>query len=93
VLNQRIIQTNVIRIQRLDAAKICFYIHGYRKSFHEIPNGVSSPKEAENLRGFILESEKTTPMVALYWDGLYDCCFSLKSKKKQTIVSIIRSFI
>lgn len=83
VLNQRIIETNVKRIYQLDQNKTSFYIHGYRKSFHEIANGISSPKEAENLRKFLVESEKTTPMVALYWDGLYDCCFSLKSKKNK----------
>jgi hypothetical protein len=85
VLNQRIIETNIKRIYKLDQAKISLYIHGYRKSFHEIQNGISSPKEAENLRKFLVESEKTTPMVALYWDGLYDCCFSLKSKKNKQL--------
>lgn len=91
VLNQRIIQANIERINRLNASKICFYIHGYRKSFHEIPNGISSPKEADNLRGFLVESEKTTPMVALYWDGLYDCCFSLKSKKNKQLFRLFEA--
>ncbi len=87
-LNQRIIAENCKKISLLNSTKISFYIHGFRKSFLHIENGISSPEEAENLRSFMLKEGKETPIVAIYWDGLYDCCYSLNRKRNQELFDL-----
>lgn len=91
VLNQRILEENCSRIAQLNKEEIFFYIHGYRKSFQSIENGISSIEETQNLRKFLVEELYTIPTVSIYWDGMYDCCFSLKKKRNRELFQMFQT--
>lgn len=91
VLNQRIIDENCKRIGQLNKEEVFFYVHGYRKSFHKIENGISSVEEVQNLRKFLTEEKYSVPTVAIYWDGMYDCCFSLKKKRNRELFQLFQT--
>lgn len=82
-LQDSILHQKAHRINLLSMQTLTFFVHGYRKSFHEIVNGVSSVEEFKSLKNKLIDLQlKTDSFIEVYWDGTYDCCFSFSDKKK-----------
>lgn len=67
---------------------LTFVIHGFRKNFNETGIDVSSVTEFQLFNEAIRQYKSDFKSVAVYWDGLYDCCFSLNSKKNKEIFQL-----
>lgn len=68
---------------------IAFYIHGFRKSFHPVNSDVPSTAEFELLRRELQRYGGMQPLeVCVYWDGMYDCCFSLNRKRNAALFDL-----
>lgn len=67
---------------------LTFVIHGFRKNFNETGIDVSSVTEFQMFKEAIRRYKSDFEPVAVYWDGLYDCCFSLNSKKNKEIFQL-----
>lgn len=68
-----------------------FYIHGFRKSYHENGKDVTSVTEFGYLTAS-LDSNRTREnlVVRVYWDGTYDCCFSKDFKKNKELFQLFQ---
>lgn len=81
------------KIQYLDSLAngngLEFYIHGFRKSYLENNQDVTSVAEFGMLEK-ALDSLRTRKnlVVCVYWDGMYDCCFSSDFKKNKTLFEL-----
>lgn len=65
---------------------IAFYIHGYRKAYHQSGSDVTSVTEFGMLRQELKTYGKPEAFaVNVYWDGMYDCCFSSNFKKNKQL--------
>jgi hypothetical protein len=62
-----------------------FVIHGFRKNFNETGIDVSSVTEFQLFNEEIERYHSEFESISVYWDGLYDCCFSLNSKKNKQL--------
>ncbi len=62
-----------------------FLVHGFRKSFHETEGDVSSVTEFERCKETV--DPRFLP-VEIYWDGFYDCCFSMNKKKNTELFEL-----
>ena len=69
-----------------------FYIHGYRKSYLENGRDVTSVAEFGYLKSS-LDSTRTRKnlVVYVYWDGMYDCCFSSNFKKNKQLFKLFQT--
>lgn len=67
---------------------LIFVIHGFRKNFKETSPDVSSVTEFQLFNEAIRRYQSDFESVSVYWDGLYDCCFSLNSKKNKEIFQL-----
>lgn len=69
-----------------------FYIHGFRKSYLENERDVTSVTEFGMLAS---ELDKTRTrknlVVRVYWDGMYDCCFSANRKKNTELFELFET--
>ena len=68
-----------------------FYIHGYRKSYLQNEKDVTSVTEFDYLTKS-LDSSRTRKnlVVHVYWDGLYDCCYSMNSKHNKELFKLFK---
>lgn len=66
-------------------------VHGFRKPFRPVPGGRTAQSEYLFVQQRI---RNTAPQGAqplfleIYWDGTYDCCFSLKAKRNREIFEL-----
>lgn len=68
---------------------IAFYIHGFRKSYHQQGNDVTSVTEFGMLRNELSNYGNPLPFaIDVYWDGTYDCCFSSNFKKNKVLFNL-----
>lgn len=81
-LQDSILYQKARKINHLSLQTVTFLIHGYRKSFHEIADGVSSVQEFKLLENKLIDLKLTTDaFIEVYWDGTYGCCFSFLDQK------------
>jgi hypothetical protein len=68
---------------------VAFYIHGFRKQFVATNGDVSSTAEFALLKDNLATYGKPKAYeVEVYWDGLYDCCFSTNRKKNKQLFGL-----
>lgn len=83
ILNRWIAKINR---QAVDFPAVAFYIHGFRKEFVQKDNSVTSVAEftmlKENLAGY---GRPKALEIEVYWDGMYDCCFSKNLKRNKEL--------
>jgi hypothetical protein len=86
LLNEAIFKDESQRINALHAETITILVHGYRKSFHKITNGLSAGEEfqivEQNLDSLQLHDAH---YIEVYWDGTYDCCYSSNFEKNKQL--------
>lgn len=91
------LQDSIIRrigrkINAQNGKAVTFLVHGYRKSFAEIPNAVSSVKEFGLLRKQLDSLQLQNDLyVEVYWDATYDCCFSANKKKNDELFRLFET--
>lgn len=66
-----------------------FIVHGFRKSF--VQQNEDSTSTAEFL---VMENRLkmylTSPIIRVYWDGMYDCCISKDTKRNKEILEMFQ---
>lgn len=66
-------------------------VHGFRKPFRSIQGGRTAQSEylllQQKIRNAAPASAKPL-FLEIYWDGTYDCCFSLKAKRNREIFEL-----
>ena len=68
---------------------ITFLIHGYRKSYISQNGDVSSVQGFQNIKDSITKIQPTnTKFIEIYWDAMYDCCFSPSPKKNKPLFQL-----
>lgn len=56
---------------------VAFYVHGFRKSYISRNGDVTSAEEFRLLKANLATYGKPQALeIEVYWDGMYDCCFS-----------------
>lgn len=69
-----------------------FYIHGFRKLYQENNRDVTSVSEFGLLKQTLDSLRSKTPLiVCVYWDGMYDCCFSANHKKNKELFQLFET--
>lgn len=86
-LNDSIISEKA-RFLSKNLTSLTFVIHGFRKNFKETGIDVSSVTEFQLFNEAIERYNSEFVSISVYWDGLYDCCFSLNSKKNKEIFQL-----
>lgn len=76
------------RFLSTNQTSLTFVIHGFRKNFNETGIDVSSVTEFQLFNEAMKRNTTDFKSIAVYWDGLYDCCFSLNSKKNKEIFEL-----
>ena len=73
------------RFLSTNQTSLTFVIHGFRKNFNETGIDVSSVTEFQLFNEAMKRNTTDFKSIAVYWDGLYDCCFSLNSKIRKPL--------
>lgn len=81
-LNDSISSKKVQKINQKTSNSVTFLVHGYRKSFEAPAGTVTSVIEFDLLKKNIDSLGLKSQFVEVYWDGTYDCCFSVFDKKR-----------
>ncbi|CAN5413475.1 hypothetical protein BH10BAC1_BH10BAC1_06110 [soil metagenome] len=89
-LNDSIISSvqQKINAKGLVSTSLTFLIHGYRKPFVKSNNDRTSQHDYATLEETINRSIKTE-FVEVYWDAMYDCCYSTNSKKNKELYHLL----
>lgn len=95
-LSDSIIQRwgRAIDLRSKNAPALAFYVHGFRKRFQENGQDVTSVTEFALLRENLKTYGKPEPFaVNVYWDGTYDCCFSMKHKRNKELFEMYETAV
>lgn len=84
-INDELFQYYFNAFTKNDQRSPLFLVHGFRKSFHETDGDVSSVTEFERCKETV--DPRFLP-VEIYWDGFYDCCFSMNKKKNTELFEL-----
>lgn len=73
---------------------VTIFVHGFRKSYY--PNGIDVTS-GEEYQLAIAEmarygTSKRRPLF-VFWDGMYDCCFSLNTKKNKALFHLFETAV
>lgn len=77
-----------INNKKASFTSVSFLIHGYRKPFVKTNGDHTSPSDYHTLEQAIDKNLKTL-YVEVYWDAMYDCCFSTNIKGNQTLYHLL----
>lgn len=91
LLNDSLIAEALRNINRQlsDSMSVNYYLHGFRKLFKDNGTDVTSVTEFGLLRQeFSTYGTKKQLAIDIYWDGLYDCCFSLHRRKNKQLFEL-----
>lgn len=88
-----VLESTISALKALSASvqDVFVLVHGFRKPFHPTPGGRTAQSEYLFVQQRI---RNTTPgairslFVEVYWDGTYDCCFSMKTKRNREIFEL-----
>ena len=68
---------------------VTFLIHGYRKSYISKNGDISSVQGFVNLKDSISKiKQNNTLYIEVYWDAMYDCCFSANSQNNKHLFQL-----
>jgi hypothetical protein len=71
---------------------VAFYVHGFRKSFVQSGHDVTSVADFKLLEENLATYGKPKAFeVEVYWDGMYDCCFSMHHKKNRALFQLFET--
>ena len=88
LLNRQLLHEKASGIQSAEG-RLLIAIHGFRKSFFQQNNDVTSVKEFDLLHEDLRRhSFPETPHIDVYWDAMYDCCFSTDFKRNDYLFSL-----
>jgi hypothetical protein len=81
-----------INEQAKNYSSVTFLIHGFRKPFVSDNRDTDSPTDFSILKATVDKyyGEKTL-YVDVYWDGLYDCCFSAKPSHNKRLFKLFEA--
>ncbi len=88
ILNDSILSAFNYKLNNIKGSyqPFAFLIHGFRKSFTEKNSDTPSPLAYKLLKDAIEKFHKrTTIYVEVYWDGMYDCCFTANTKNNKPL--------
>lgn len=87
-LNEQLLREHAVSFNQ-DKGTLLIAIHGFRKSFFQQNNDVPSGKEFELLQADLKKHGlQTTKHLDVYWDAMYDCCFSTDLKRNDYLFSL-----
>jgi hypothetical protein len=85
-LNEKLARKACRKIENLAgvSSKLTFVTHGFRKGF------VEQNRDSTATADFLVMEENvhkysSSPIVRIYWDATYDCCFSSKFKRNNEL--------
>lgn len=81
-LNDSISSEKARKINQKNPNSVTFLVHGYRKSFEALEGTITSVLEFDLLEKNLDSLGLKTQFIEVYWDGTYDCCFSVFDKKR-----------
>jgi len=90
-LRDSITAGNIRRINERssDFPAVAFYVHGFRKQFIARQSGVTSVEEFRLLEANLKTYGKPQALeIEVYWDGTYDCCFSMNHKRNKALFEL-----
>jgi hypothetical protein len=93
-LRDSILQRWIVKINRQAKAypAVAFYIHGFRKEFVQKGNDVTSVAEFAMLKENLATYDHPKALeIEVYWDGMYDCCFSANRKRNKELFSMYKA--
>jgi len=67
---------------------VSFLIHGYRKPFVKMNGDRTSRRDYAVMEEVVNKNLKTF-CVEVYWDAMYDCCYSTNRKKNKALYSLL----
>lgn len=68
---------------------VAFYVHGFRKQYVSKSSDVTSVEEFRLVKANLATYGKPQALeVEVYWDGMYDCCFSANRKKNKQLFEL-----
>ena len=71
---------------------VAFYVHGFRKRYTSKGSDVTSAEEFRLLKANLAGYGKPQPLeIEVYWDGMYDCCFSANRKRNHTLFHLFET--
>lgn len=80
-----------INAQAKAASDVFALVHGFRKPFHPTPGGRTAQSEyllvQQRIRNTAPDNARPV-FLEIYWDGTYDCCFSMKTKRNRKIFEL-----
>jgi hypothetical protein len=88
-LNDSISSVLVRAIKSTKQGSVTFLLHGFRKAFVSKNSDTDSQEDFKLLKETFLKfHSKGTEIVEVYWDGMYDCCFSTKTKTNKALFQL-----
>lgn len=92
-LNDSLMFDLAIQIEaKLNTKLLVFGIHGYRKSYLENQQDVTSVREYSLLNTALERSKKQDfQLVQVYWDATYDCCYSMNRKNNLQLFELFET--
>jgi hypothetical protein len=90
ILNDSIISfiKKNIDAKKTSFASVSFLIHGYRKPFVKTNSDRTSLEDFATLEETINKTIQTL-YVEVYWDAMYDCCYSTNTKKNKLLYHLL----
>lgn len=67
---------------------VSFLIHGYRKPFVKTNGDRTSPRDYSIMKE-TFQQKLNTLFVEVYWDAMYDCCYSTNRKKNKALYRLL----
>ncbi len=91
VLNDSIISAinQTINNKKENYTSASFLIHGYRKPFVKSNGDRTSPRDYAIMKEAFQPNLKIL-FVEVYWDAMYDCCYSTNRKKNKALYSLLQ---
>lgn len=91
VLNDSIISSRkqALFSNKGTATSVSFLIHGYRKPFLKSNGDRTSPRDYAIMKE-TFQQKLNTLFVEVYWDAMYDCCYSTNRKKNKALYNLLQ---
>src|SRR3989344_4710183 len=90
ILNDSIISSlkNSLFSKKGTSTSVSFLIHGYRKPFVKTNGDRTSPRDYAIMKE-TFQPKLNTLFVEVYWDAMYDCCYSTNRKKNKALYRLL----
>jgi hypothetical protein len=91
LLNAAIFKRISARINEKNSERgiVTAMVHGFRKPYQSLNRDMCSPEEYRGLKDALKRAgDRSVVYVEVYWDGMYDCCFSMSPKKNRPMFAM-----